>query len=187
MGMYQVPTFHVRSMVKRSKHIILCLLALVVSVNSYAQTPSTSEKLNELGKGLTTAFRTNDFEKLQECFFSRAEVKSLLQIVAESNGGDGQVEFSTDSMYQVFSDELNLAMRECRKASLEDNIEWDKIKFEEMGLSNITQIGDVKSADLILVVRVKKRYFMITFPQSFMLTDEWKIGPMIHWVGQVTQ
>lgn len=170
------------------RHIVLCFFALQCLQPAIAQDAvPPNENLNKLGINLAKAFKKHDNELLRTCFFNSAEVSNLLQSIAEENGGEGPIQFDADSVYAVLIAELDASFELAWAAGTEEGIKWKKTKFVEVGLSSLTENGPFKMADIILVVRVKDNFFMITFPESFNLNGEWKIGPMVNWVGRVTK
>ncbi len=167
--------------------MLLGMLHFACAVMAQPDGTSSGNNLEELGTQLTKAFKKNDTVLVKECFFTKEEVVTLLQLAANDNAGKGSIEFNTDSIYTIFCKELLIAFEEVRKQGESDTLNWKKIKFVEMGLSGVNGMGEFKTGDLVLVVRRKDKYYMITFPESFALSKNWKIGPMISWVGRVSK
>jgi hypothetical protein len=175
-------------MVTLLRHTLLYIFVLFALQTAVAQgDASASDELTSLGIKLTKAFKKQDKSRLAECFFSKAEVADLLQIIAQQNGGEGEIQFDADSVYNVFITELDTSFEAALSAGVEEELKWKKIKFVEVGLSNLHSDSTLKAADLILVVKRKDNFFMITFPESYNLHGQWKIGPMVNWVGRVTK
>ena len=167
---------------------LFVFLALLIgpAFASWAQSES-SLKLNELGEALVRGLKANEEDMLLEHFFTKQEVGSIMAAVNRTNGGEGVLGYELDSIYDVFQEEIRVYYNEVRaKANLED-IKWRKMKFEEIGLNNPTVIDSLATADLILVMRYRKSYYMVRFPQCFQLDDGWKIGAVIEWIGRVSK
>ena len=103
------------------------------------------------------------------------------------NGGKGVFEYAVDSIYTVFGDELAKGFQRIQEELELHEINPSKLKFVEVGLGNLENMGDLIMGDIILVMRHKQSFYMIRFTQCFCLVDHWKIGPMVEWVGQVTK
>ncbi len=167
----------------RGGSILLVFIGMLTSVASLcAQT-----ELSTMGEQLTDAFRTGDPDKLLACFSSRDEVRELMIAIHKNNGGTGVIGYEVDSVYEKFKTELVQYFLKVLADGSREKIKWKKVKTEETGLAATDAVGRFKMATMVLVLRYKKQYFMIRFPQSFQLDSGWKIGAVMIWEGQVTR
>ena len=121
------------------------------------------------------------------CFSSRDEVKAVMETVNAANGGEGVLDYEIDSIYTEFKGELERYFYGLLSKGKLDGITWKKAKFEEAGLTAVDTLGDLKMATVVLIIRQKKEYYMVSFPQSFYLDEQWKIGAVALWEGRVTK
>jgi len=169
------------------RYLVLASVGWLFTFSTVQGQEKSSEQLDLLGKGLTEALKANDEEAIVQHFFSLEEVTQIMAEVNRLNGGEGVLDYEVDSVYQVFRKELkDYYYAVLAKANLEE-LKLRKVKFEEIGLDEGEKIGTLTSASLVLVMRYKKNYYMVRFPQSFRLENGWKIGAVMEWVGRVTK
>jgi len=166
--------------------IVSFIFVFLIAVGTAFGQESGTEQLNDLGKDVAKAFQKKDTALLLQSFYSSAEVEEIFQIINRVNGGTGELDFSIDSIHKVFEIELCQLFNEALIAGDTAGIQWKKVKFVEIGLNYPAKLETRNSADLLLVLRYKKRFFMVTFGQCFQLDDGWKVGAQLRWQGEAS-
>lgn len=158
---------------------VVCLFLIAFALQVRGQ-----NQLTELGQQLTEAFATGDEGKLFQCFNTKHEVHILMETVNRINGGEGVLEYEVDSVYDIFRGELQKYFFKVLAEGRMEKVKWKKIKLEAISLNGMEKLGDHQTANILMVIRDRKNYYMISFPQSFRVNSEWKIGAVIMWEGR---